>query len=99
MRWKPADWEIVAWILLVVGCVAIMLVTTISAYAYSDRFEEHTAPECQGEIWELYIDGNLVPLGDMDQIECSIMADELDQQTRPFADIQCKKRYVCRQGA
>jgi hypothetical protein len=99
MRWKPSDWEIVAWIILVAWCAAILLATAISAHAYSDRFEEHTAPECQGEIWELYVDGNLVPTGDMDQIECSIMADEIDPQTRPFADIQCRKRYVCRQGA
>jgi hypothetical protein len=99
MRWKPSDWEIVAWIILVAWCAAILLATAISAHAYSDRFEEHTAPECQGEIWELYVDGDLVPMGDMDALECSIMADEIDPQTRPFADIQCKKRYVCRQGA
>jgi hypothetical protein len=99
MRWKMRDWDLMSWLILAVGCAAIVLLSAISAYAYSDRYEEHTAPECQGEIWELYVDGDLVPMGDMDATECSIMADEIDPQTRPFADIQCRKRYVCRQGA
>jgi hypothetical protein len=100
MRWKLSDWEIVSWLLIAVGCAAIVLLSAISAYAYSDRYEEHTAPECQDEVWELFIDGDLVPMtGDMDQIECSMLADEIDPQTRPFADIQCRKRFVCRQGA
>jgi hypothetical protein len=100
MRWKTSDWEIISWLILGVGCAAIVLLSAISAYAYSDRYEEHTAPECQDEVWELYINGELVSmLGDMDAIECSFMADEIDPQTPPFTRIECKKRYVCRQGA
>jgi hypothetical protein len=75
---------------------ALLLCWMAPSFGY-DRDEENAAPQCQRQIWELFIDGQLIQMPDMDALECDIAGGLFDPQTRPFTKIECRQRFVCRQ--
>jgi hypothetical protein len=105
MRWKPRDWDVASWIILITGAASVVILSLIVAVytpvygqGLSDEDRESLAYQCQEKIWEIWLDGQRIQSAtDMDEIDCGVMLDLLEPQTRPFSRLECKWRYVCRQ--
>ena len=97
-RWRPGDADTMFWIILLAGVISAAFYAAVMSFAYGyTRDEEQQAFECQQTASELFINGELVDLPDMNAVECEAAKQMLDQQTPPFTPMDCRERYVCRQ--
>jgi len=54
--------------------------------------------DCTGTLWVLVYQGQVIPLGDMDDAECEAARAMLEPQTAPFTKLECVEVDVARQS-
>jgi hypothetical protein len=72
----------------------VLLVLIVCDFAAA----EECKPGCTGTRFVPHIDGVPLIAGDLSEIECQLMLDELDFQTQAFARLECIEEPIARQS-
>ena len=77
--------------------LTLMLWPFAAAHADPCWYGETLHTDCTGTLWVLQYQGQVIPLGDMDDAECEAARAMLEPQTAPFTKLICVEVDVMRQ--